>query len=175
MPRCPNCSYILVLLEKRRRYKCSKCGKLFLQKKIDFKEFRQQNRVQRERDKAALQQTKRRRKKNELDKSQTRLTKWLNLDYTKEYYQKNKATILAKKKLYRQKTKDKSNKWRKQYRYNNIERTRMLARIHYFRQQQVKLANHELQVKGFPPDLNDSFSTFGLSDLLILDSSASGT
>ena len=43
MPRCPNCSYMLVLLEKRRKYKCAKCSKLFFQKEIDNRHFREQN------------------------------------------------------------------------------------------------------------------------------------
>lgn len=40
MPRCPNCFYELVLLEKRRKYKCAKCSKLFPQKEIDANEFK---------------------------------------------------------------------------------------------------------------------------------------
>jgi len=48
MPRCPNCFYELVLLEKRRKYKCAKCGKLFPQKEIDDKEFRERNKKRRE-------------------------------------------------------------------------------------------------------------------------------
>ena len=51
MPRCPNCSYILVLLERRGKYKCAKCGKLYPQKEIDDKEFREHNKRQKERDK----------------------------------------------------------------------------------------------------------------------------
>ncbi|MBL7147961.1 MAG: hypothetical protein ISS82_03995 [Nanoarchaeota archaeon] len=39
MPHCPNCSYILVLLEHRMRYKCSKCSRLYPQKQIDNEEF----------------------------------------------------------------------------------------------------------------------------------------
>ena len=34
MSKCPNCSYTLVLLEYRRKYKCPKCGKLFPQQEI---------------------------------------------------------------------------------------------------------------------------------------------
>jgi len=45
--RCPNCSYLLVLLEKRRRYKCAKCGKVYLRKEIEHKDFRERNISQR--------------------------------------------------------------------------------------------------------------------------------
>ena len=31
MPRCPNCSYKLVFLEKQLRYECAKCKKQLLQ------------------------------------------------------------------------------------------------------------------------------------------------
>ena len=49
-PRCPNCSFALVLLERRLKYKCSKCGKLFLKREIEDKTFRQWNTKQRELD-----------------------------------------------------------------------------------------------------------------------------
>ena len=48
MPKCPNCDYLLVLLEHRRKYKCAKCGRLFLQQKVDSKEFREWNKKRRE-------------------------------------------------------------------------------------------------------------------------------
>jgi len=48
MPRCANCNYELVLLEYRRKYKCAKCGRLFLQSEIDTKDFREQNKKERE-------------------------------------------------------------------------------------------------------------------------------
>lgn len=50
MPRCPNCSYILTLLEKRNKYKCAKCGKLFSKKEIDIKEFREWDKQQKKKD-----------------------------------------------------------------------------------------------------------------------------
>ena len=48
MPRCLKCNYKLVLLEDRRKYKCAKCGKLFPQKEIDDKEFRELNKGEKE-------------------------------------------------------------------------------------------------------------------------------
>ena len=49
MPRCPNpkCNYQLVLLESKGKYKCALCGKLYSQKEIDFKEFREFNEKER--------------------------------------------------------------------------------------------------------------------------------
>ena len=51
MQRCPNCSYALVLLERRGKYKCAKCGKLYPQKQIDDKEFREYNKREKGKDK----------------------------------------------------------------------------------------------------------------------------
>lgn len=50
MPRCPNCYYGLVLLEERHKYKCALCSKLYRQKDIEDKEFRQWNQWQRQLD-----------------------------------------------------------------------------------------------------------------------------
>ena len=48
MPRCPNCSYKIVFLEKRLRYKCAKCSRVFLQKFIENRDFRIWNNHRRE-------------------------------------------------------------------------------------------------------------------------------
>ena len=47
MPTCPNCSYNLVLLQHRNKYKCALCSRLFPQKEIDEREFRDRNKRQR--------------------------------------------------------------------------------------------------------------------------------
>ena len=54
MTKCPNCNYTLVLLEYRQKYKCAKCGRLFFQKEIDAKEFREQNEKEREKDRKQM-------------------------------------------------------------------------------------------------------------------------
>ena len=50
MANCPKCSYVLVLLERRLKYKCALCSKLYPQKKIENKEFRDWNKQQKIRD-----------------------------------------------------------------------------------------------------------------------------
>ena len=50
MSTCPNCGYELVLLERRRKYKCALCSKLFPQVEIENKEFRNWNKVQKQLD-----------------------------------------------------------------------------------------------------------------------------
>jgi len=90
-------------------------------------------------------------------------------EYSRRYYEENKEKILAKKKIYRQLAKEKQYKWRREYRHKLINRTRLLGRIHYWRRRQVKVIQQELKINGYNPyinDLDDSFSTFGLPDVL---------
>ena len=46
MVQCPNCSYELVLLDRRLKYKCALCSRLYPQKWIENKEFREWNQRQ---------------------------------------------------------------------------------------------------------------------------------
>ena len=112
MPRCPNCSYILVLLEYRGKYKCAKCGKLFLSKDIDNKEFREYNKNQRKNDEVEYEKqrllrrfTLKPRKKDDPE-YQKKLTEFRAAQYqankgkyktiNAEYYKKHKDHILDK-------------------------------------------------------------------------------
>src|SRR3989344_3548256 len=103
-PRCPNCSFALVLLERRGKYKCSKCSRLFLQKEIDDKTFRQWNVKQRELDEHNLNLEKKQRKERPKITEEERKLKakeWRlkNIQRCKDnsaiYYEKNKERILA--------------------------------------------------------------------------------
>lgn len=90
MPKCPNCSYLLVLLEHRRKYKCAKCGRLFPQQEVDSNEFRELNKRERKKDKKeAMKEYKR----EWMIKNRERMR-----IYFKEYYKKNKQRILAQMK-----------------------------------------------------------------------------
>jgi len=92
MSRCPNCSYGLVLLEKRRKYKCAKCSKLYPKLSIDNKDFREMNKIARVQDK--IEAEKQRRKDYNLNNIE-KVKKW-----AKKYYKKNKNKI---KQYYKQK------------------------------------------------------------------------
>ncbi|MFH1209305.1 MAG: hypothetical protein V1663_00750 [archaeon] len=148
MPRCPNCQYILVLLEHRRKYKCAKCSRLYLQKEIDNNDFREWNKQQRKQDKETprprklklTKEEKNKRKKDYYLSHQKKL-----LEFSREHYEKNKDKILARKKVYRQETRQQYYEWRKKYRETNRERTRLLTRIQFWRQEQKKLAVHMLE------------------------------
>ena len=50
MPTCPNCSYELVLLSSRPKYKCALCSRLYPQREVETKAFREWNKRQREND-----------------------------------------------------------------------------------------------------------------------------
>jgi len=47
MLRCPNCSYKLVLLSYRLKYKCALCSKLYPKKEIEVKAFQEFNKRRR--------------------------------------------------------------------------------------------------------------------------------
>jgi len=156
--RCLNCNYLLVLLERRRKFKCAKCGRLFLQKSIEDKSFRRWNAKQRELDEHNLKLEKRELKqRTKLSPEERELKakesnkKWrLNnkekcRELSEKSYYKNRNKILSNKKIYRQLSKDKNNNWRKEYRKKNVDKTRILGRIHYFRRQQSKLALNYLK------------------------------
>jgi len=90
-------------------------------------------------------------------------------EYSREYYEKNKEEILKGKKAYRQLTKEKHYAWRKDYRLKLTERTKLLGRIHYWRREQAKLAEEELEISSYKPyngSLDYSFSTLGISEQL---------
>ena len=98
MPRCLKCGYLLVLLPKRNKYKCAKCGKLYLQKDVENKEFREWNKERREIDKETIKVSQKK-KFNESGK-QTKLIDFeKKANLSKGYYWKHRDDILLKKRL----------------------------------------------------------------------------
>lgn len=194
MPICPNCFYSLVLLSHRQKYKCAKCSKLFKQQEIDNREFRRWNEWQRIQDVEHLKLQRKPRIILSLEgrKQRARLAtkRWraehreLCRTHSQEHYEKNKSTILAKRKLYRQQTKDQSNTWRKAYRQRQITRTQHLARIHWWRYKQKSLALHYLEnntyeaytsiLKNLPPTLVP-YHLLLFSELLVVSPSSAST
>lgn len=150
MTKCPNCGYELVLLEKRMKYKCAKCGKIFPKKEIDEKEFKEWNKQQREDDwkeihpKSKLTRTKARFNKKEYQKRWREKNKERLRKYSQKYYFIHRDTLVIKKKEYRKglngQQKKEQNEKRKTRRYKNIEDTRLQGRINYWKQQQKALA-----------------------------------
>ena len=127
MPKCPNCYYELVLLEHRQKYKCAKCGRLFPQLGIDSKEFREQNK--REREQSRKQWLREVRNNYNAKKAIPKIIEEIKNPKPKKtkekYYNKKRDTIINQKKSYRlslsdQQKKEQNGK-RKLRRYKNIE------------------------------------------------------
>jgi len=181
MPRCPNCSYKLVLLSSRPKYKCALCSRLFPQQKIDNKEFKEWNKIQKEIDlqnldiefkkewknlqelKQGIKQLfngipKRLRDKESIknwfkeyyEKNKAKILarnevwRLKNIEYDdnrkKEYYDKNREKILQKNKLMRQENLQEYNQKRKEWRTKNIETNRIHYIIRTYRRKQKALA-----------------------------------
>jgi len=163
MPSCPNCNYKLVLLPKRK-YKCAKCSKLFLQKSTEDKDFQNWNKNQRRLDEHNLnlennlskslkpKLTEEDKKKYRLEyysKNKEKFKKYTKNYFNKnkeksrirckKYYETNKDKIIANKKSYYKKAKDKINATKKLYKLNNLERFKMLARIRMWRNKQKEI------------------------------------
>ncbi len=192
MPSCPNCSYKLVFLEKRLRYKCAKCGRVFLQKFIENRDFRIWNNHRRNIEMQELQleikkiEEEKRKKKElrELNKIGKALRLLFNsykprLNLTpeerklrrkeskKEWELRNPDKVKAMKRKYLERHREQRYTYLKAWRASNLDKSRLKQRLTHWRTQQAKIAQNELRFSSYPSDL-DSFSTFGLSDQLIV-------
>jgi len=192
MPRCPNCSYKLVFLEKRFRYKCAKCGKLFLRRFIENMEFRLWNEQRRNSERQEilleikrLEEEKRQRKElrelnrigrslrflfNGPPKPRAILTpeerKIRRSESKKLWESRNPDRVKAMKRRYLERHREQRYAYLKMWRMVNLNKSRLKQRLTYWRGQQAKIAQEKLQINGYPSYLEDSFSTFGLSELL---------
>ena|SRR3989344_8654000 len=117
--RCLNCGYCLVLLEKRAKYKCAKCGKLFFKKEVEDKHFREFNIKKRLEDKKEAKKA-----------------------YRREYYS-NKNPKKEPSEANKEMTKETYNLGRRNYYHTDLSYQSHLNRMRYWRRQQVKLALNE--------------------------------
>ena len=179
MPTCPKCFYQLVFLERRGKYKCSKCGKLFYQKEIETKEFVEWNKRERKKEKEAFYGKPQKQKElSEYEKKQRmRLAskKWYynNLEKVGTYYKKNRERIIQQKRKYRKslsgQRKILDNEKRKARRCENMEDTRANARIEYWKRRQKELALKKLEFtmeRACTIEIQRSLPTYALSELL---------
>src|SRR3989344_6861893 len=98
MPCCQNCSYKLVLLSSRPKYKCALCSKLYSKKEIEIKEFQEFNKRRRIEDMEIYEKERKEHltKIREIKKSLRLLFNGFSKtpkEYRKEYYEKNKEKI----------------------------------------------------------------------------------
>jgi len=140
MPRCPNCSYKLVLLSYRPKYKCALCSKLYPQLEIDNKEFRNWNKIQKELDLQNLDIEFNKEWKNlqelkqGIKQSFNGIPKRLRdkesvKNWLKEYYEKNKSKILARNEKWRLKNLEYDDKRKKEYYEKNKKKILQKSRI----------------------------------------------
>ena len=195
MPCCPNCSYKLVLLEKRLRYKCAKCSRVFLQQFIENRDFRIWNNHRRETEMQELlveikQLEEEKQKKKELRES-NKIAKALRLlfngskprlnltpeerrirkrEYNKKWNENNPEKVRAMKRRQLENHREQRYTYLREWRISNLDKSRLKQRLTHWRRQQAKIAQEELRFNGYIPYINgldDSFSTFGLSDQLM--------
>ena len=166
--RCQLCSYKLVLLPIRRKYKCAKCSRLFSQKQVEVEAFRKWNQKQREIDtnnaKLEVKEKIAKRKPllSEVDKVKRRknyanLYRLRNLEKLRSYerlrYVKNKDLINTRKRqLWVENVALRAK--RKIRRQQNIDFTRLQTRLDHWKQQQKFLAD-----EYFENELSEAYST----------------
>jgi hypothetical protein len=120
MSTCQKCGFELILLERKLKYKCALCSKLFPQKQIDNKTFRIWNQKQRELDKYNYNLEKDR-KLSQIKKQKSALRQLFrsfkkNKEYIREWIDKNR---------------DSYNETRRKYWNNNSERVLLKKRERY--------------------------------------------
>ena len=134
MLRCPNCSYKLVLLSSRSKYKCALCSKLYPKKEIEVKEFQEFNKRRRIKDAERFDKEYERHlaRIKEIKKSLRLLFKGFSKTpkaYRKEYYEKNKEKIKQLNKEWRLKNREYDLKRKREYSKKNREFLNAKARL----------------------------------------------
>src|SRR3989344_2579710 len=134
MPRCPNCSYKLVLLSSRPKYKCALCSKLYPKKEIEVKEFQEFNKIRRIEDIEIYEKEYKEHlvRIREVKKSLRLLFNGFSKtpnEYRKEYYEKNKEKIRQLNKEWRLKNREYDLKRKQEYSKKNREILNAKARL----------------------------------------------
>ncbi len=126
MLRCPNCSYKLVLLSSRPKYKCALCSKLYPQKEIEVKEFQEFNKRRRIEDAEKFDKEYKEHlaRIREIKKSLKILFTGFSKtpkEYRKEYYEKNKEKIRQLNREWRLRNREYDLKRKQEYGNKNRE------------------------------------------------------
>ncbi len=170
MPTCLNCGYELVLLP-RLKYKCSLCSKLYPQKEIENKTFRNWNKKQKEQDLHSLNLEVKQRKESLQEK---KILKGLKLlfkkqkprikltskeieqrinNYSKWYYHKNKEKLLEQDDKWRQENPEKYSLTNKRWLAKNKDKRRNFLKAYRIKnlnldQQNLRLAHWRRKQKA---------------------------
>jgi len=163
MPRCPNCSYKLVLLSSRPKYKCALCSKLYPKKEIEVKEFQEFNKRRRMEDaerfekeyKGHLTRIK------EIKKSLRLLFNGFSKtskEYRKEYYEKNKEKIRQLNREWRLRNREYDLKRKQEYSKKNRELLNAKARL----RRQSNPESERLKNRSYRAKNRDIMKTYGM-------------
>jgi len=134
MSRCPNCSYKLVLLSSRPKYKCALCSKLYPKKEIEIKEFQEFNKRRRLEDTEIYEKERKEHlvRIREIKKSLRLLFNGFSKtpkEYRKEYYEKNKEKIRQLNREWRLRNREYDLKRKQEYSKKNRETLNVKARL----------------------------------------------
>lgn len=149
MATCPKCSYSLVLLEHRNKYKCALCNRLYSQKEIDDKEFKEKNKRQRTLDVEDYERElkKERAQLRTIRKYMKHLFNGLPMS-SKGYHQKNKDKIKQKHKEWRLKNKERIIQKCKEYRLKNREKDLKRKQEYYQKNKQIISLKEKIRRKN---------------------------
>ena len=134
MPHCPNCSYKLVLLSSRPKYKCVLCSKLYPKKEIEVKEFQEFNKRRRIEDAKSFEKEYKEHlaRIKEIKKSLKLLFNGFSKtpkEYRKVYYEKNQEKINQLNKEWRLRNREYDLNRKQEYKKKNRELLNAKARL----------------------------------------------
>lgn len=149
--RCPKCNYPLTYLERRYKFKCSKCSSLFSEKQIALKEHwkilnKERAIIYKELEEIKKQAARDTKRKYEQDHKEQRKK------YSKKYYEKNRDKIMAQQKEWKKNLSDEHKdkrrarinlrvrEYREKQKRENIDAVRLDRRIRHFKWRQNLLA-----------------------------------
>lgn len=163
MPRCPNCSYKLVLLSSRPKYKCALCSKLYLKKEIEVKEFQEFNKRRRIEDITIYEKEYKEHlaRIKEIKKSLRLLFNGFSKtpkEYRKWYYEKNKEKIRQLNKEWRLRNREYDLKRKKKYSNKNREILNTKAKL----KRQVNPEPERQRKKLWRTNNQDMIRTYGM-------------
>ncbi len=163
MSRCPNCSYKLVLLSSRPKYKCALCSKLYPEKEIEAKEFQEFNKRRRVED---IEIYEKERKEHlarikEIKKSLRFLFNGFSKtskEYRKEYYEKNRGKIKQLNREWRLRNSEYDLNRKQEYRKKNREILNTKAKL----KRQANPNPERLKNRKYRAKNRDMMRTYGM-------------
>ena len=173
MPHCPTCSYNLVFLERRLRYKCAKCGRAFLQKFVESRDFRLWNRQLRS---FGMRKLLSEVGQIEVEKQKKREVKELNkisrglrflfagrgrpasasseerrvreVEYNRKWRENNPEKVKILRRRYLEKHREQRYSYLKAWRVSNLDKFRLNQRLAHWRRKQSEMTLEQLKLEG---------------------------